>query len=72
MKHVRILAVSILATFITALQAQPSLQQFEGQWTMTASPFEGGTDEISFTASMAAANYNNVELPCHTNSRRER
>ena len=62
MKHVRILAISILATFITALQAQPSLQQFEGQWTMPASPFEGGTDEISFTASMAD---HGQSLKCH-------
>ena len=56
--------LTMLATAcMTSTYAQQTLQQeLAGEWTITASPFEGGADEISFTATVAD---DGTSLNCH-------
>ncbi len=51
----------LFATFLSTAFAQKS--QLTGEWKLTASPFEGGTEVITFTATLSS---DKTYLECHT------
>lgn len=54
---------ALAITGMSSLYAQQTaVQDLAGEWKITASPFEGGTDEISFTAT---ADDDGTSLHCH-------
>ncbi len=60
------LFVCLLAWSATISHAQSSLlQNLSGQWTFIASPFDGGREEITFTATPSA---DGTTLSCHADA----